>query len=130
MFYNRTLNNIINKTHERAPRIAYPDNILNFTELLQKDNAVTVQEKNLEVLATEVYKIKIGITQRLIKKIFLVSTHAYNLRSTCKFKLENGKTVHYSPESLSFLGPKICKLVPLEIKFSHSLEEFKRKTKS
>ena len=71
-----------------------------------------------------------GLTPQLVKELFTPSTHAYNLRSIYEFKLENVKTVRYGTESLSFLGPKIWELVPLEIKSSHSLEEFKKKIKS
>ena len=42
MFHNRTLNNRINRIHEPVLRIVYRDKTSNFTELLQKGNAVTV----------------------------------------------------------------------------------------
>ena len=127
MFHNRILNDKINRIHERALRIVYRDKTSNFTELLQKDNAVTVHKRNLQVLANEIYKVKMGLAPQVVKELFPLSTHAYNLRSTYEFKLENVKTVHYGTESLSFLGPKVWELVPLEIKSSHSLEEFKKK---
>ena len=119
MFHNRTPNNKINRIHERALRIVYRDKTSNFTELLQKDNAVTVHQKHLQALATEIYKVKMGPTPQPVKKLFPPSTHADNLRSTCEFKFENAKTVHYGIESLSFLSPKVWN-------FSHSLEEFKK----
>ena len=127
---NRTLNNKINRVHERALRIVYRDKTSNITELLQKDNAVTVHQRNLQVLATEIYKVKMGFAPQLVKEHFSPNTHTYNLRSTYEFKLENVKTVHYGTESLLFLGPKMWELVLLEIKSSHSLEEFKKKIKS
>ena len=130
MFHNRTLNNRINRIHERALKIVYRDRTSNFTELLQKDNAVTVHQRNLQVLASEDYKLKMGLAPQLVKKRFPLSTHVYNLRSTYEFKLENVKTVHYGTESLSFLGPKIWELVLLGIQSSHSSEEFKKKIKS
>ena len=130
MFHNRTLNNRIKRIHERALRIVYRDKILNFAELRQKDNAVIVHQRNLQVLTTEGYKVNMGLTPQLIKELFPPSTHAYNLRSAYEFKLENIKTLHYATESLSFLGPEIWELVPLEIKSSRSLEEFKKKIKS
>ena len=130
ILHNRTLNNEINRIHERALRIVYRDKTSNFTELLQKDNAVTVHKRNLQVLANEIYKVKMGLAPQVVKELFPLSTHAYNLRSTYEFKLENVKTVHYGTGSLSFLGTKIWKLVPLEIKTSHSSEEFKKKIKS
>ena len=126
MFHNGTLNNRINRIHEWPLRIVYRDKKSNSTELLQKDNAVTVHQRKLQVLTTEVYKVK----RKLVKELFPLSTHAYNLRFTYEFKLKNIKTVRYGTESLSFLGPKIWELVPLEIKSSQSLEEFKKKIKS
>ena len=44
MFHNRNLNNKINRIHERALRLVYQNN-LSFSELLDLDNFVTVQQK-------------------------------------------------------------------------------------
>ena len=70
MFHNRTLNNKINRIHERALRIVYRDKTSNFTELLQKDNAVTVHQRNLQVLATDIYKVKMDLAPQLVKELF------------------------------------------------------------
>ena len=80
MFHNRTLNNKINRIHERALRIVYRDKTSSFTELLQKDNAVTVHQRNLQVLATEAYKVKMGLAPQLFIELFPLSIHTYNLR--------------------------------------------------
>ena len=129
MFHNRTLNNRINRFHGRAIRIVYRDKTSNFTELLQKDN-VAVHQRNLQVLVSEVYKVKMVLTPQLVKELFPLSTHACNMRSTYEFKLENVKTFHYGTKSFSLLGPKIWEFVPLEIKSSQFLEEFEKKIKS
>ena len=50
MFYSRELSNRINRIHERALRLVYQDNNLSFAELLEKDNSVTIHQKNLQVL--------------------------------------------------------------------------------
>ena len=70
MSHNRTLNNRINRIHEQALRIVYRDKTSNFTELLQKENAVTVHQTNLQVLATKVYKVKMGLVPQLVKELF------------------------------------------------------------
>ena len=44
MFHSRSLNNKINRIHERALRLVYQNN-LNFSELLDQDNSVTVHQK-------------------------------------------------------------------------------------
>ena len=56
MFHSRSLNNNIHRIHERALRLVYQNN-LSFSELLDLDNSVTVHQKNLKVLMTEVYKV-------------------------------------------------------------------------
>ena len=58
MFHNRTLNNKINRLHERALRIVYQNEELSFQELLDLDCSVTIHQRNLRKLATEMYKIK------------------------------------------------------------------------
>ena len=57
MFHSRNLNNKINRIHERALRLVYQNN-LGFSELLDLHNSVTVHQKNLQVLVTEIYKVK------------------------------------------------------------------------
>ena len=56
MFHSRRLNNKINSIHERALRITYQDNTSTFQELLNKDNSVSIHHRNLQVLATEMFK--------------------------------------------------------------------------
>ena len=57
MFYSRNINNKINRIHERTLRLVDQNN-LNFSELLDLDNSVTVHQRNLQVLVTEIYKVK------------------------------------------------------------------------
>ena len=53
MFHSRSLDNRINWIHERALRFVYQSN-LSFSELLYLDNSVTVHQKNLQVLVSEI----------------------------------------------------------------------------
>ena len=53
MCHSRSLNNKINRIHERALRLVYQNN-LSFSELLDLENSVTVHQKNLQVLVTEI----------------------------------------------------------------------------
>ena len=57
MFYSRNVNNKINRIHELTLRLVDQNN-LNFSELLDLDNSVTVHQRNLQVLVTEIYKVK------------------------------------------------------------------------
>ena len=57
MNHSRSLNNRINTLHERALRLVYNDFTSSFAELLEKDNSVTIHQKNLQNLAIEMFKI-------------------------------------------------------------------------
>ena len=49
ILHSKTLNNRINRLHERALKLAYKDNFSNFQELLDKDNPYTIHERNLKI---------------------------------------------------------------------------------
>ena len=67
-FHSRNLNNKINRIHERALRLVYQNN-LSFSEILDLDNSVTVDQKNLEVLVTETYKAELQTTYETLRVI-------------------------------------------------------------
>ena len=64
MFQSRLINNKINRVHERCLRIVYSDNQSTFEELLEKDYNVLVHQRNLQFLATELYKVLSGFFSR------------------------------------------------------------------
>ena len=130
MFHSRNLNNKIKRIHERAIRLVYQNN-LSFSELLGLDNSVTVHQKNLQVLVTEIYKVKNGIAPEIMNHIFELKNRSYNIRSTCnQFRRENIKTVYYGLQSVRYIGPKIWELVPNNIKNCDSLSKFRKLIKS
>ena len=70
MCHSRNLNNKINRIQERALRIVYRDYKSSFKELLQKDKSITIHQKNLQYLAIEIYKVKMGISPKIMNEIF------------------------------------------------------------
>ena len=58
MLHSRTLNSRINNTHQRALRLTYKDIKSSLKQLLEKDHSETVHHKNLQVLVTEIVKVK------------------------------------------------------------------------
>ena len=69
MIHNRGLNNKINHIHERALRIVYHDYSSSFEDLLNKDKSVTIHQRNLQQLAIEIFKVKIGIAPIIMNEI-------------------------------------------------------------
>ena len=59
MNYYRTLNNKINRIHERSLQVVYNDKKVTFKELLDKGKAVIMHTRNLQILLTEKFKVKI-----------------------------------------------------------------------
>ena len=57
MFYSKTVNNKINKLHERALRLVYDDYVSTFKELLEKDNSFNIHRYNIQTLCIELYKV-------------------------------------------------------------------------
>ena len=129
MFHNRSMNNRINRIHERALRIAYRDYESSFAHLLEKDNSVSIHERNLQRLATEIYKVKNNMAPLFMKDIFTDSTNPYNLRNNATLRASNVKSVVCGTETISFRGPQVWSMLPEDIKNSQSLAEFKIKIK-
>ena len=126
MFHSRKLNNKINRLHERCLRLIYSDRGSSYEELLDKDNSVPIHQKNLQKLAIEMFKTYTGMTPQIMNEVFPRNyTLNYNLRRHPEFASRAINTVHYGSESLSFLGPKIWEMLPVDLKNSDSLDLFK-----
>ena len=80
MFHSKQINYKVNK-HERAFRIVYNDHFSSFEELLSKDKSVTVHQRNLQILATEMYKILNGLSPDIMQDIFETKSNHFNTRN-------------------------------------------------
>ena len=56
MFHSRHLNNKINSINERALRTTYQDHRCTLQKLLNKDKSFSIHHRNVQVLATEMFK--------------------------------------------------------------------------
>ena len=130
MCHSRALNKKMNKLHERALRLVNDDRQSKFDELLNIDKSVTIHYRNLQVIATELYKVHHGLAPELINDIFKKSNVTYNFRKNSAFETRNIKSVYYGSETISFTGPKIRKLLSSNIKDSENLNIFKSNIKS
>ena len=96
-----------------------------FSELLSKDKSVTIHQRNLELLATEIFKTKNELNLKIMEEILNFQDVNYNLRNNTSLKKGNLKIVYYGTESLTNLGAKILNLPPNEYKELKSLSTFK-----
>ena len=130
MFHNRTLHTKINRLHERALRIVYRNDELTFNELLDLDNTVTIHHRNLQRLATLMFKVKNQLCPLPIQELFSVQLPVYDLRNKRQWGVSDVKTVKYGTERIRYRGPKTWDLLPDGIKESNTLTEFKSKIKT
>ena len=130
MSCSRALNHKINRVHERALRIVYNNYKSSFLELLQIGNSFTIHQRNIQYLATEIYKASRGLSPIIMNDIFVSKeSSVYNLRHGVHLNRVNIKTTNFGIESITNIGAKIWDKVPKDIKDSESLAIFKSKIK-
>ena len=66
------MNNEINRPHERYLRVIYNDKTSSFADILAKDGSVTTHTRNVQVLATEMYKAYKNMSTELMHVLFCV----------------------------------------------------------
>ena len=129
MSHSRKMNNKINRLHERALRIAYKDYASSFESLLEKDRSVTIHQKNVQLLMTEMFKTINNLNPSFMDEIFLKRSVRYNLKNTNTFLLPMVHTVNCGTETIRYRGQRIWHYLPQEIKDSNSVQQFKNKIK-
>ena len=73
MFNSRKLS----KLPERVSRTIYQDYGSPFTELLQKDNSTTIRNRNIQLLATVLFKVKNGLSPPFMNEISVENAQNY-----------------------------------------------------
>ena len=117
MFNDRNINSRINRLHERSLRLIYNDQTSSFEELLNKDNSCTINQRNIQTLALEIFKTKNNLNPKFMKDIFVEKRDiGYELRGNSEWEAMNIRTVHRGEDTLRYLGCKIWILVPASIK--------------
>ena len=129
MFHSRTMNNRINKLHERALKLVYKNSELSFEELLELDNSKTVHQKNLQRLAIEMYKVKNNIAPLPMRELFIENNDPHDLRNRRLWDIPKVRTVAFGTETIRFRGPKIWETLPTNIQNAETLSAFKTKIK-
>ena len=123
------MNNKINRLHERRLRIVHSDKTSSFEKLLEKDGSVTIHTRNLQTLATEMFKVYKNLPPPIITNLFHVRQSNYNLRHDSYIAIPNVKSVYHGTESLSNLAPRIWNLVLDKLKQLVDIYSFKKEIK-
>ena len=117
MCHSRANNSKINRLHERCLRIIYSDKQSSFEALLEKYSSVSIHNRNIQIFATEMFKIKNDLSPEIMTELFEQrNEHHYNLRNNVHFIAPQIRTVYHGSESISFLGPRIWNILPDRLK--------------
>ena len=93
--------------------------------LLEQRNLVSIHVKNLQLLMTEIYKTKSGLSPPFMKDIFAERNTGYNLRHGNDSQIPKVHTTTYGIETISFLGNRLWSTLPNIIKQASTLPIFK-----
>ena len=101
MCHSRANNRKINRLYKRCLRIIYNDKQSSFLKLLEKDNSVSIHRRNLQTLATEMFKNSNGLSPVLMNDSFkLRGKKTYNLRKLSQFYRPKVKRICNGTESV------------------------------
>ena len=130
MLHDKSVNKKINKILERALRIAYKDGCSSFEELLGKAESVSIHQRNLKLLATEIFKTQSNLNHSFLEQIFVLKDVPSHFCSCRNVFASKPKTAGYGIENACFPGSRIWHAIPSSIKESQTLKNFKRKIQS
>ena len=116
MFCPRTLNNRINKIHERAPN----------DTLLQNNDDTCSHHRNIQSLMVEISKIKNNLNPPIMDFMFERRNNTYNLRNFQEFVTKRKRTVKMGLETLNYRSPQLWSILPENLRQINSLVQFKQ----
>ena len=119
----RTLNNEINKRHERCLKIYHNSKTLLFEVLFRKDRPVQKLYAIFRLLQLICAKLLKVFFQKYFPDLFQFRQQQnQNLSLNSQFSIPRVRSVYNGTKSISFLGPHIRNLVPASFKESTSLK--------
>ena len=124
MFHDRRANAKLNKVSQRALRITCNDSGNNSV-----NKSLTIHQRNLQLLMTEIFKTKNNLNPIFMKDIFATKNSYYSLRNPNNLQMPKVRTTKYGTENIQFRGCSLWSSLPNSPKDSESLQELKRKIK-
>ena len=90
------------------------DYLSEFKVLLEKDNSVTIHQRNIQALTLEVYKTLNDLNPGFMKEIFYLKQHEYPTRNQ-QIVYPTPRTVSYGLETFGYKASQLWSNIPNEI---------------
>ena len=117
------LNRKINRIQERALRIVYLDYTSSYGDLLGRDGSVTIHQRNIQLVAIEMFKVKNGVGPTIVRDLFSLNGGG----SRNDFFRPNVNTEYMGKLSIRYFGPLVWdSMLPAEFKSVGTLKKFKK----
>ena len=107
----------VEKIHYKALKIVYNSNEC-YEELLIQNNEISIRQKQLRTLATEIYKSLTDVNPDFMKNYFPIE------------EIPSARSTYYGINSIHFRACVLWNKLPNSLKESQLLPEFKNKIKT
>ena len=125
MFCNRTLSSMMDNVHQRCLRAIYGFSGLSLSELLQKEDMISIHARHLRFIMIEVFKSLNMLNPVFMKDFFQEKLLPYNLRDSSKLILPCTKKSRFGTNSIHFKACVLWNSLPVSVKSAKSLSSFK-----
>ena len=125
--HSRTMHN--NRVILNVVIIVLPKKIKQISLLVKQNKSVSIHQRNLQILATQINKVRNDLGAEIMKDIFHFVQKHDNLRNGWGLQRQRNCIVDFVTEHISSLTVKIWETVPWEIINTKSLGIFKEKIK-
>lgn len=120
----------IEKLHERAIRFIYNDNITEYNTILKSQNIHTLYSQRIRTICCEIFKSKKGLNAAYMIDIFNDRPSTYPTRNPEDLYVPKANQKRYGYKSLRVEGPKVWNKLPISVRTSKTIGEFKNKIKT
>ena len=94
--------NLVNKVQKRVLRITYNDQLTDFKSPLSNLNEITIHQRNLQVLMTEIYKMVNHIALPIMSSLFEIRENTHNTSYFQVLSNESRRTVNYGLATICY----------------------------
>ena len=101
-----------------------------YNNLLLSSKSVSIHQRHLRFLITEIFKSISQINPEFMWSFFKQKRLSYNLRKGPILNLPRTQSIYYSANAIHFRGSLIWNNLPVKVKSSSSVVEFKTKIKN
>ena len=129
MFCSRNLKLILKNIHKRVLRVVYNEYEKNYKDLLADHDEISIHQKHLLFLVTEVFKSTNKLNPQFMWCFFENHEIPCNLRCGSVVKLPGVNTTKYGINLLNFGGAMLWNIISKNVKLSKTLPEFNRRLK-